>query len=280
MISAGSLVRAAVGVLGGRLAALTLTDVRVTPPVLDGSVVPSATVSYTLSSSATVTAELIDPQGTSSTLFSQSRGAGAQSFVFTPVGLVDGNYTIRLSARDVVGRQAQVSVPVVVSREVLSFSADSKLVSPNGDGRRDGVAFRFVLAQPAAVSLSLETAIFSFPFFSSPLLMPGAQSVAFTGVASDGSIPPDGLRVGAVALSLPLVIDRVPPTVVLVSLSPLKLRTAERVTVIATVNGRLVRGSRGPGVFALGKPVPIRTLRAVVRDAAGNESAPLMYPRK
>jgi hypothetical protein len=135
------------------------------------------------------------------------------------------------------------------------------------------------------VSLSLETAVFSFPFFSSPQLMPGAQSVAFTGVALDGSVPPDGrydvkLRVGAVTLSLPLVIDRVPPTVSLVSVSPLKLRTAERVTVIATVNGRVVRASRGPGVFAVGKPQPIRTLRVVVRDAAGNESAPLIYPRK
>jgi hypothetical protein len=240
-------------------------------------------VSYTLSTSASVTAELVNPQGTPTTLSSQTKAAGAQSFVFTPTGLADGNYTIRLTARDVLGRQAQVSVPVVVSRQVLSFSADGKVVSPNGDGRHDSVVFRFVLAQPAVVSLSLETPIFSFPFFSAQL-MQGAQSVAFTGVALNGTTPPDGpydakLRVGAVTLSLPLVIDRVPPTVSLVSLTPLRLRVAERVTVIATVNGRVVKASRGPGVFTLGKPEPIRTLRVVVRDAAGNESAPLTYPR-
>ena len=44
VISAGATVRAAVGVLGGKLPALTLTDPRVNPPTLDGSVVPKATV--------------------------------------------------------------------------------------------------------------------------------------------------------------------------------------------------------------------------------------------
>jgi N-acetylmuramoyl-L-alanine amidase-like protein len=285
VISAGALLRPAVGVVGrGKLAALTLTDARASPPVLDGVTVPSSTVSYTLSNPATVTAELIDSQGIPFTLFSQSKAAGPQSFVFTPTGLVDGNYTIRLTAQDVLGRPAQASVPVVVSRQVLSYSANGKVVSPNADGRHDGVVFRFVLAQPAVVSLSLETAIFSYPFFAGQL-MPGAQSVAFTGVASNGTTPPDGryeakLRVGSVTLSLPLVIDRVPPTVSLVSVSPLKLQVAERVTVIATVNGRMIRASRGPGIFALGKPQQTRTLRVVVRDAAGNESAPLTYRRR
>jgi hypothetical protein len=60
----------------------------------------------------------------------------------------------------------------------------------------------------------------------------------------------------------------------------LRLRVAERVTVIATVNGQELRASKGPGVFTLVKGVTVRTLRVVVRDAAGNESAPLTYPRK
>ena len=77
---------------------------------------------------------------------------------------------------------------------------------------------------------------------------------------------------------------RVPPAQLhelsLVSLRPLRFRTSERVTVIASVNGRVTRGSKGPGVFTFGKAKTIRTLRAVARDAAGNESAPVTYPRR
>jgi hypothetical protein len=281
LISAGATVRAAVGVFGGKLPALTLANLRVSPQTLDGTVVPSATVSYTLSSAATVTAELVDEASTPLTLFTQSKSAGAQSFLFTPTTLADGNYTIRLTARDNVGRQAQATVPVAVSHAVFSFSADGKLISPNGDGRRDAVVFRFLLAQPAAVTLALGSDLFSFPLLSTQL-MPGNQTFAFTGTAADGSTLPDGeyqakLTVGAVAQSLPLVIDRMPPTLSLVSVTPLRLRVAERVTVIATINGRLVRASVQPGVFQLAKRETVRTLSVVVRDAAGNESLPLTY---
>jgi hypothetical protein len=284
LISAGATVRAAVGVYGGKLAALTLANVRISPQTLDGGVVPTATVSYTLSSAATVTAELVDAASVAVTLFSQSKSAGAQSFLFAPTGVADGNYTIRLTARDNLFRQAQATVPVTVSHAVLAFSADGKLVSPNGDGRRDTVVFRFLLAQPADVTLALASDFFSFPLLSAQL-MPGNQTFAFTGTAADSSTLPDGeyqakLTVGAVVQSLPLVIDRMPPTVSLVSVAPLRLRVAERVTVIATINGRLVRASVQPGVFRLAKRETVRTLRVVVRDAAGNESQPLTYQVK
>jgi len=76
-----------------------------------------------------------------------------------------------------------------------------------------------------------------------------------------------------------VVVDRTPPTIALVSLKPLQLRVAERVTVIATVNGRVIRASVRPGVFTLAKHETIRTLSVVARDAAGNESLPLTYPK-
>jgi flagellar hook assembly protein FlgD len=284
-ISAGATVRAAAGMLGGKLAALTLTKLQVSPPALDGSVFPSATVAYTLSVAATVTAELVDASGAVvTTLFSQSRAAGAQSFVFTPTGVPDGNYTIRVTARDSLGRQVQATVPVAVSRTLLAFSANAKIVSPNGDGRRDAAIFRFLLAQPAAVTLALAMPETSFPLLSAQLAT-GRQSFAFTGTAADGSPVPDGvyevrLTAGAVTQSLPLTIDDVPPTVSLVSVAPLRLRVTEHVTVIATINGRLVRASVQPGVFRLAKRQVVRTLRAVVRDAAGNESQPVTYRMK
>jgi hypothetical protein len=283
-ITAGATVRGAVGVIGGKLAALTLTDLRVTPPVLDGSAVPTATVSYTLSNAATVTAELLDLYDIPATLFVQSKSAGPQSFVFTPTGLADGNYTIRLKARDSLGRQAQAAVPVAISHTVLTYAADAKIVSPNGDGRRDTVNLRFFLAQPAAVTLTLDAAFSSLPLLSANLTQ-GSQSFAFTGVTADGATVPDGmyqakLTVGTVAQSVPLLVDRAPPKVSLVSVRPLRLRVFEPVTVIATINGRQIRASKQPGVFTLAKGVTVQTLRVVARDVAGNESAPVTYRRR
>jgi hypothetical protein len=284
-ISSGATVRAATGTLGGKLAALTLSKLQVSPPALDGSVFPTATVAYTLSVAATVTAELVDASGVVvATLFSQGQAAGAQSFFFTPTGVADGNYTIRVTARDTLGRQVQASVPVAVSHALLAFSAAAKIVSPNGDGRRDAVIFRFLLAQPAVATLALATPETSFTLLSAQLAT-GRQSFAFIGTAADGSPVPDGvyeakLTAGAVTQSLPLTIDNVPPAVSLVSVAPLRLRVAEHVTVIATINGRVVRVSVQPGVVRLAKRQVVRTLRAVVRDAAGNESPPVTYRAK
>jgi hypothetical protein len=283
VMSAGGTVRAAVGVIGGKQVALTLTDARVTPQAIDGSIFPNATVSFALSSTASVTAELVDAAGAARTLFTQNKTAGTQTFLFTPTGLVDGNYAIRLTARDTLGRLAQTTVPFAVSHAVLEYSADQRLISPNGDGRLDSVIFRFLLTQTADVTLTLESTLFGFPLLAIQL-SPGQQSFAFTGAASNGEIVPDGdyqvkLTVGTLVQTLPLVIDRTPPILTLVSLNPLQLKVFERVSVFATVNGREIRGSKGPGVFTLAKGETVRTLSAVARDAAGNESAPITYPR-
>jgi hypothetical protein len=46
------------------------------------------------------------------------------------------------------------------------------------------------------------------------------------------------------------------------------------------VNGLVIRASKQPGVFTLAKGVTVQTLRAVARDVAGNESAPVTYRRR
>ena len=151
------------------------------PPTLDGIAVPKTTVSYTLSAGATVTAELVDSTGATATLLTQTKTAGAQSFSFAAAGLAEGNYTIRLTARDLLGRTAQATAPVTISHSVLSFTADSRLVSPNSDGRHDQAVFKFTLAQPSDVTLSLTSTLFTFPLLSAHLGI-GAQSFAFTGL--------------------------------------------------------------------------------------------------
>jgi N-acetylmuramoyl-L-alanine amidase len=284
VISAGATTRAAVGVLGGTLPALALTNVQVTPAILDGVAVPSSTVSYTLSTPANVTAELVDPNVSAVTLFTQNKNAGTNTFIFTPTGLADGNYEIRLTARDLFSRQTTAAAPVVVSRTLLSFSADSKVISPNGDGRHDTVLFKFLLAQPASVSLQLISEFALVPLVSAQL-QAGAQSFMFTGMGVGNTPLLDGdyaarLTVGTVGRSLPLTIDRLPPTVTIVSISPLRLRVAERVTLIATINGREIRASVQPGVVRLAKNETVRSLSVVARDAAGNESEPITYQQK
>jgi hypothetical protein len=286
-ISSTAAVRPAVGVFGGTTAAFTLTGLAVTPPVLDGAAVPTATVAFTLSAAATVTGELVDPFGlVVATLFAQSKPAGAQSFPFTPTLLADGNYTLRVTARDSIGRQAQATAPVAVSHAVLSFNADSRFVSPNGDGRHDSVVFDFMLAQPATVTLAVASTATTYPLLSA-FLTPGRQTFGFSGSAAGGATVPDGayqakLTVGPVTLAVPLTVDRAPPTLALVSLSPLRLRVAEAVTVIAVVNGRTIRVAAQAGVVRvpLAKGETVRTLRAVARDDAGNESAAVIYPKR
>jgi hypothetical protein len=282
VISAGAAVRATVGVIGGTLPALTVTDARVNPPTLDGSAVPKATVSYTLSAGASVTAELIDATGVTATLLTQTKTAGAQSFSFAAAGLAEGNYTIRLTARDLLGRTAQATAPVTISHSVLSFTADSRLVSPNADGRHDQVAFKFVLAQPSDVTLSLTSTLFTFPLLFAQLGI-GAQSFAFTGLGASGAQVPDGLytatlAVAGVTQALPLVVDRKPPAIAIASLKPLTVRVNEPVTVIATINGRIVKASVKPGLTKIAPTTVVSTLRLVARDAAGNESPALTYP--
>ena len=119
-ISAGSDVRPATGTLGGTAPPLRITDATAVPPVIspngDG-VDDFATISYTLSAPATVTATLLDATGaTVSTLFTDElHGAGPQSFVFDGDGVPDGSYTIQLQA-SANGKTVTASVPLVVSR--------------------------------------------------------------------------------------------------------------------------------------------------------------------
>jgi hypothetical protein len=118
-ISAGSGLRPATGVLGGgALPPLRITDATAQPPVIspngDG-VDDTATISYTLSAPATVTATLLDVTGvTVSTLFADElHGAGPQSFVFYGDGVPDGSYTIVLDAK-ANGKEVTASVPLEV----------------------------------------------------------------------------------------------------------------------------------------------------------------------
>ncbi|MHB8642522.1 MAG: N-acetylmuramoyl-L-alanine amidase [Gaiellaceae bacterium] len=287
-MAAGSTVRPATGTFGAATAtALALTSLKATPPLLDDTLNPSASITYTLSAAANVTGELLNSAGTAvAQLFAQDLPAGPQTYVFSSSGVPDGDYTIRLTARDALGHTVQATVPVVVSRTLLAFTADTKLVSPNGDGRRDTANFTISLAQSGTIALSLVTGTTTYPLFSGSMTA-GDQEWPWSGETLDGSVVPDGtyratISVGtpplAVTQSVPLTIDTTPPTLSLVSYSPLRFKTNEKVSVLGTVNGARIATSAKPGVFRIVFKGTVRTLHVVVRDAAGNESLPVNRP--
>jgi hypothetical protein len=121
-IAAGPAVRPASGTIGTgpKPPPLQIADLVVDPPAIspngDG-VDDSATVSYTLSLPATVTATLVDASGAAlATLFSEQKPVGRQAFVLTADTIPDGLYRIVLVAEAASGASVQASVEVVVAR--------------------------------------------------------------------------------------------------------------------------------------------------------------------
>jgi N-acetylmuramoyl-L-alanine amidase-like protein len=286
-ISAGTTVRPATGTLGTALSSVTLTKAKASPSLLDGSAAVSSTITYSLSAPANVTGELVNSAGTSvATLFTQDEPAGPQTYVFSSVGVPDGDYTIRLTARDALGHVAQTSVAIVVSRTLLGFTSDLALASPNADGRKDTVTFVVALAQAADVALSLVSGTTPIPLVQTQL-QPGDDELPWSGATLDGSKVPDGsyratITVGdpplAVTQSLPLAIDTTPPALTLVSYTPLRFKTNENVIVRGTVNGRRIATTAKPGVFRVLARGTIHSLHVYVQDAAGNQSKPVVRP--
>ena len=121
-IAAGPTLRPASGTVGAgpKPPPLRISDVVVDPPAIspngDG-VDDSATVSYTLSLPATVTATLLDASGIAlATLFSEQKPVGRQAFVFTADTIPDGLYRIVLAAETASGARVEATAEVVVAR--------------------------------------------------------------------------------------------------------------------------------------------------------------------
>jgi flagellar hook assembly protein FlgD len=266
---------------------LTVTKVTASPSRIDGTIATATTISYALNIPANVTAELLNASGTAvTTLFVEDKPAGVQSFAFTPTGVPDGNYTIRLTARDPVGHIATGAVAVLVSRTLVGYSVDTPLVSPNGDGRFDAATFAVSLTTASVATLTLDAGTTHIPVFSGTLSA-GDQQVPWSGLAPDGTRVPDGvyratLTLGvpplALSQSVPLTIDTIPPKLILVSLRPLRLKVDDRASIIALINGQTLKTSAKPGVFRLAFRETLHRLRVVARDRAGNESKPVLYP--
>jgi flagellar hook assembly protein FlgD len=285
-ISTGSDLRPATGFIGAAPAALALKATSAKPGTIspngDG-VDDRATIAYTLTTPATVTATLLDTAGRRlATLFSGQRTAGKHSFSFTAEGVADGRYTIALDATNAT-KTVSVSLPLIVDRTFSNLSASPRAFSPNGDGRNDTIAVAFRLARPAHVRVDVKQ--------SGRLVTPvsladdaaGDQSVTWDGIAEEGRVR-DGTYAGVVTVTTDLGttahsalfrVDTVAPVLRVISFRRRVFRLSERAVVHVTVGGKAYARSYKAGLFRFALRVAPRAYTINAEDLAGNVSRTL-----
>jgi hypothetical protein len=283
-IDAGETVRPATGMIGTKPVALAIRSPSAKPRTItpngDGQS-DASTISYTLSAPATVTATLRSPAGVQlAQLFSQAKRPGKQSFRFTAAGIPDGRYEIVLTATDGVAT-VTVVIPVLVDRTVQGFVVAPTAASPNGDGVRDDLSFRFELVREASVRLDVTRAGNAVASVYTATLGSGAQSVSWNAAGL-----PDGRyagvlvatnELGSVTHTVAFRIDRVAPRLRALSFRSLRFSVNEAAMIHLVVNGRRINRVVRAGVFSFRAP-NVRTVRIDAQDAAGNISRPLRYP--
>jgi hypothetical protein len=288
-IDAGPTVRPATGTIGGKIAALALQKVtasRLTfSPNGDGKD-EETRISYTLTRQATVNASLTLPDGTlMASLFTDTKPAGRNTFVFRGQGMKDGPYRLVLTASS-AGKFVTAIVPLVVNRTLAGFAASPLVFSPNGDGRLDTVAFPFSLAYPVQAQLRIlrGTTAVATPYAGALGL--GAQRLSWDGTnagkrVADGSYKAELSvtdEIGPVKQSAPLRVDTAAPRLRALSLAGLRFTLSEPATVIVVVNGRRIVKLAKAGALHVpfaGRPA---RLTAFAQDAAGNRSATIRLP--
>ncbi|MDX6493915.1 MAG: hypothetical protein QOH02_1850, partial [Gaiellaceae bacterium] len=289
-IDAGATVRPATGTIGGKAAALALQQVtasRLTfSPNGDGKD-EETRISYTLTRQATVTASLTLPDGTVvATLFTDTKAAGRNSFVFRGQGMADGEYRIVLTAA-AGGKTVAGSVSIVVNRTLAGFGASPSAFSPNGDGRLESVFFPFSLAYAVQARLRILRGTTEIvPVFGGPLGV-GPQRLGWDGRdAAQGRVPDGSYKAeltvtdqfGPVTQTAPFRIDTTAPRLRALSLARLRFTVSEPARVTLTINGRRTVAQAKGGTFHVPFAGTPRRVTAVALDAAGNRSATLRLP--
>jgi flagellar hook assembly protein FlgD len=272
--------RAATGTIGTAPAPLSLQQLRVSPAIVspngDGRG-DEAKVTYRLSTAAAVTATVQDVlDNPVASIFSGRRNAGKQELTWSPDSLNDGWYKLTLVA-SAGGKQVHTSSRFWVDRTLANVAASGPAFSPNGDGQLDTVGVSFRLLNPAHVEVHVLRRGQVLATLLAKDLPAGQQRLTW-----DGSRLPDGrytLSVGAadsllnVTQALPVRIDRKPPSLRLVSFSPLAFRVSEPGRLVVAVNGRWRRVTvKRAGLVRLGNRTPVRGVTAYAIDLAGNKS--------
>jgi hypothetical protein len=288
-IDAGT-ARSALGTLGGKTAALALQQVtasRLTfSPNGDGKD-EETRISYTLTRQATVTASLTLPDGTLvASLFTDTKPAGRNTFVFRGQGMADGEYRIVLTAA-AGGKVVTATLSIVVNRTLAGFGASPSAFSPNGDGRLEDVFFPFSLAYAVQAKLRILRGTTEIVVvFEGPLAV-GPQRLAWDGRdGAEGRVPEGSYKAeltvadqfGQVTQTTPFRIDTTAPRLRALSLTRLQFTLNEPARVTFTINGRRIIRQSKAGTFHVVFAGTPRRVTAVALDAAGNRSRTISLP--
>ncbi len=273
----------ATGTLGTLAAssALAFQQTAVSPAVVSPGGDPaddSATISYTLTQAATVTATVADPAGNVAPLFDGIQGAGAQTLTWTPpTGQLAGAYRVELSASAADGATATADVSVLVDPAIASFTDSAAAFSPT---RGDPLTLAFTLAAgPVQAEVDVVQGASIVSTLADDTFQPGAHTVSWDGRNADGTVAPDGaytLRLtvtdtlGTLVRGLPLTVDSTPPVVTAVSARTLRFALSEPATVTLEVGARRYTSPRKAGPFHFWLKTKPYAYKIVAVDAAGN----------
>jgi len=198
------------------------------PEVLSPSVAPNpfspngdgyqdkATVTFTTTDTTTQRVRILDSSlATVKTLRSWATlAAGSQSLSWNGtyydktsdknLPAANGAYTVRIEAKDSLGRVTTVDLPLVLNRVLASAGRSPSIFSPNGDGRYDTVSISYTLKSAASAGVAIETAAGDAVRVVQAATAQAAgayKGVVWDGKDSDGAVVPDGvytIRVWAV----------------------------------------------------------------------------------
>ena len=290
-ISAGT-ARVATGVIraGGAAAPLAIEAASADPeaisPNADGQA-DTSILTYRLNTSANVTVEILDSIGgvVATAVDRVWTRAGQSTTPISGDSLVDGRYSIVVTARTAAGTTVQKIVPLGVSRTLGLVTATPAVFSPNGDGRKDKLVVGFSLATPASVRVRIER---EGRWVASPVFgtfFPGTQRFVWdgsraTGLLRDGSYEAvveaeDGI--GPISFGVPFVADTVAPQVRVLEGAKLRVELSEPAVLTFRIDGRALKfEAKRAGIIRVPWDRPATRVRVVAWDAAGNASGPVV----
>jgi N-acetylmuramoyl-L-alanine amidase-like protein/flagellar hook capping protein FlgD len=288
-IDAGPDVLPATGFVGAAPVPLALKSPSAKPVTISpgaSGIGDRSTVSYTLTTAATVTASLRASTGqVLGTLFTGRRPKGRNTFVFTANGVAEGRYEILLSATDGTST-VTATIPVSIDGTLSALSLSSAAFSPNGDGRKDSLGVSVGLSRQATLRVDVRQRGRLLETLASGSFAPGSQVFTWDGTTAAGPAP-DGTYTATVTTvssvakttrTLTFGLDTIAPSVRAISYRRLRFQISEAARVTAVVNGRVVVRDVRAGLFSLPVVRRLRRVRLSAVDPAGNVSRTLRWP--
>jgi N-acetylmuramoyl-L-alanine amidase/CHU_C Type IX secretion signal domain len=250
----------------------------------------TATLDYRLSSSASLTVEILDSSFAlvATPVSGVWTGAGDKKLTIDTTSLPDGRYSVVLSASTALAFTSK-TVLLSVSRSLGLVAAAPALFSPNGDGTNDSLELRFTLAAPATVRVQVfrDGRWVATPF-PRKVYAAGSHRLVWNGRRGSSAVR-EGSYVavlestdlsGTVGAEVPFATDVTPPVVQILDSRKLRVRVSEACTLFLKINGRWRKQEvRKASVVNVATDAFAARVQATAEDAAGNRSKPVFVAR-